>query len=136
LCGLHLDTRRSASPESHSECFLALQEFSARLHSLFPLPVGHSWAWPMQLTTRSASTDSSLTQLFHTVLYEVLHPSCCQHTDRATQDLKSLVKFQVGAVNCLVQHSDAFCLTDPSCPFHGQGNGTVIKVYLYAPPLT
>lgn len=90
----------------------------------------------MQLATRSASTDSSLTQLFHTALYDVLHPSCFQHADRANQDLKSMVKFQVGAANRLVQRSDAFCLTDPSCPFHGQGNGTVIKVSLYAPPLT
>ncbi|KAJ7861705.1 hypothetical protein B0H14DRAFT_3445177 [Mycena olivaceomarginata] len=44
-------------------------------------------------------------------------------------DLKSMVKFQVGAANRLVQRSDAFCLTNPSCPFHGQGNGTVIKAW-------
>ncbi|KAJ7817950.1 hypothetical protein B0H13DRAFT_1662300 [Mycena leptocephala] len=44
-------------------------------------------------------------------------------------DLKSLVKFQVGAANHLIQRSDAFCLTDPSCPFHGQGNGSVIKAW-------
>ncbi|KAF7362951.1 hypothetical protein MVEN_00646400 [Mycena venus] len=44
-------------------------------------------------------------------------------------DLKSLVKFQVGAANRLIQRSDAFCLTDPSCPFHGQGNGSVIKAW-------
>ncbi|KAJ7277132.1 hypothetical protein C8J57DRAFT_1581375 [Mycena rebaudengoi] len=44
-------------------------------------------------------------------------------------DLQSIVSFQVGAVNRLVQRSDAFCLTDPSCPFHGQGNGSVIKAW-------
>jgi hypothetical protein len=100
------------------------------------LPVEHSSAWPMQRATRNVSTDLSLTQLFHTVLYDVLHPYCFQHADRVNQDLKSLVKFQVGAANHLIQRSDAFCLTDPSCPFHGQSNGSVIKVSLYARTLT
>lgn len=35
---------------------------------------------------------------------------------------------QVADANRLVQRADAFCLTDPTCPFHGQGNGSVVKV--------
>ncbi|KAF7362815.1 hypothetical protein MVEN_00631300 [Mycena venus] len=44
-------------------------------------------------------------------------------------DLQSMVTFQVAAANRLVQRADAFCLTDPACPFHGQGNGSVIKAW-------
>ncbi|KAJ6592391.1 hypothetical protein B0H19DRAFT_1010092 [Mycena capillaripes] len=39
------------------------------------------------------------------------------------------IAFQVAAANRLVQRADAFCLTDPTCPFHGQGNGSVVKAW-------
>ncbi|KAJ7679887.1 alpha/beta-hydrolase [Mycena rosella] len=42
---------------------------------------------------------------------------------------QDMVSFQVGAANRLVQRADAFCLTDPTCPFHGQGNGSVVKAW-------
>ncbi|KAJ7246158.1 hypothetical protein B0H12DRAFT_768573 [Mycena haematopus] len=43
-----------------------------------------------------------------------------------TQDM---ISAQLVAVNRLVQRVDAFCLTDINCPFHGQGNGSVIKAW-------
>ncbi|KAJ7263633.1 hypothetical protein B0H12DRAFT_1012205 [Mycena haematopus] len=46
--------------------------------------------------------------------------------------LQDMVTFQVGAVNRLVQRADAFCHTDPTCPFYGQGNGSVVKAPLPA----
>ncbi|KAJ7924150.1 hypothetical protein B0H13DRAFT_1602008 [Mycena leptocephala] len=42
---------------------------------------------------------------------------------------KDMVTSQVAAANRLVQRSDAFCLTDPTCPFYGQGNGSVVKAW-------
>ncbi|KAJ6493437.1 hypothetical protein C8R45DRAFT_989775 [Mycena sanguinolenta] len=43
--------------------------------------------------------------------------------------LQDLVTTQVAAVNRLVQRADAFCHTDPTCPFYGQGNGSVIQAW-------
>ncbi|KAJ6493436.1 hypothetical protein C8R45DRAFT_825186 [Mycena sanguinolenta] len=43
--------------------------------------------------------------------------------------LQTLVTAQVAAVNRLVQRVDAFCQTDPTCPFYGQGNGSVIDAW-------
>ncbi|KAJ7908981.1 hypothetical protein B0H13DRAFT_2494561 [Mycena leptocephala] len=40
-----------------------------------------------------------------------------------------MVTFQIAAANRLVQRADAFCLTDPTCPFYGQGNGSVVKAW-------
>ncbi|KAF8198739.1 hypothetical protein K438DRAFT_1583844, partial [Mycena galopus ATCC 62051] len=46
---------------------------------------------------------------------------------------QDMVASQVAAANRLVQRSDAFCLTDPTCPFYGQGNGSVVKSPIPAP---
>ncbi|KAJ6540359.1 hypothetical protein B0H19DRAFT_959657 [Mycena capillaripes] len=43
--------------------------------------------------------------------------------------LQDMVTSQIAAANRLVQRADAFCATDPTCPFHGQGNGSVIKAW-------
>ncbi|KAF7350565.1 hypothetical protein MSAN_01616300 [Mycena sanguinolenta] len=43
--------------------------------------------------------------------------------------LQELVTTQVAAVNRLVQRADAFCHTDPTCPFYGQGNGSVSQAW-------
>ncbi|KAJ6493423.1 hypothetical protein C8R45DRAFT_989739 [Mycena sanguinolenta] len=43
--------------------------------------------------------------------------------------LQDLHTTQVAAANRLVQRADAFCHTDPTCPFYGQGNGSVIKAW-------
>ncbi|KAK7043406.1 Alpha/Beta hydrolase protein [Favolaschia claudopus] len=42
---------------------------------------------------------------------------------------QDMVKFQVAAANRVLQRADAFCLNDTSCPFYGQGNGSVIKAW-------
>ncbi|KAJ7663268.1 hypothetical protein DFH06DRAFT_1042439 [Mycena polygramma] len=42
---------------------------------------------------------------------------------------QDMVTFQVGAADRLVQRADVFCLTDPACPFYGQGNGSVVKAW-------
>ncbi|KAJ7463965.1 Alpha/Beta hydrolase protein [Mycena latifolia] len=42
---------------------------------------------------------------------------------------QDMVTDQVAAANRLLQRADAFCLTDPTCPFHGQGNGSVVKAW-------
>jgi pimeloyl-ACP methyl ester carboxylesterase len=55
-------------------------------------------------------------------------------TERDTQPYQDMVTSQVAAANRLVQRSDAFCLTDPTCPFYGQGNGSVVKVCTYIFP--
>ncbi|KAJ6493438.1 Alpha/Beta hydrolase protein [Mycena sanguinolenta] len=43
--------------------------------------------------------------------------------------LQDLVTSQMAAVNRLVQRADDFCHTDPTCPFYGQGNGSVIQAW-------
>ncbi|KAF7342619.1 hypothetical protein MSAN_02018700 [Mycena sanguinolenta] len=43
--------------------------------------------------------------------------------------LQDLVTYQRAAVNRLVQRADAFCQTDPTCPFYGQANGSVIQAW-------
>ncbi|KAF7350563.1 hypothetical protein MSAN_01616000 [Mycena sanguinolenta] len=43
--------------------------------------------------------------------------------------LQDLVTTQMAAVNRLVQRADAFCHTDPTCPFYGKGNGSVIQAW-------
>ncbi|KAJ7721431.1 hypothetical protein DFH07DRAFT_907013 [Mycena maculata] len=40
-----------------------------------------------------------------------------------------MVTDQVAAINRLLLRADAFCLTDPTCPFYGQGNGSVVKAW-------
>ncbi|KAJ7828741.1 hypothetical protein B0H14DRAFT_3873220 [Mycena olivaceomarginata] len=42
---------------------------------------------------------------------------------------QDMITPQVADANRLVQRADAFCLTDPTCPFHGQGNGSVVKAW-------
>ncbi|KAJ7105903.1 alpha/beta-hydrolase [Mycena epipterygia] len=42
---------------------------------------------------------------------------------------QDMITDQVAAANRLVLRADAFCLTDPTCPFHGQGNGSVVKAW-------
>ncbi|KAJ7686265.1 hypothetical protein B0H17DRAFT_1013620 [Mycena rosella] len=42
---------------------------------------------------------------------------------------QDMVTDQVAAENRLLLRADAFCLTDPTCPFHGQGNGSVVKAW-------
>jgi hypothetical protein len=54
----------------------------------------------------------------------------------AKSDVKpfqDMVTDQAAAANRLLLRADAFCLTDPACPFYGQGNGSVVKV-LFSPP--
>lgn len=50
------------------------------------------------------------------------------YTDKIQPD-QDMVTAQVAAANRLVQRADAFCLNDPTCPFHGQGNGSVVKAW-------
>ncbi|KAJ7167109.1 hypothetical protein C8R46DRAFT_1096069, partial [Mycena filopes] len=42
---------------------------------------------------------------------------------------QDMVTDQIAAANRLVLRADAFCLTDPTCPFHGQGNGSVVQAW-------
>ncbi|KAJ7017861.1 hypothetical protein C8F04DRAFT_1405477 [Mycena alexandri] len=42
---------------------------------------------------------------------------------------QDMVTDQIAAANRLVLRADDFCLTDPACPFHGQGNGSVVKAW-------
>ncbi|KAJ7708636.1 hypothetical protein B0H16DRAFT_1703975 [Mycena metata] len=42
---------------------------------------------------------------------------------------QDMVTDQIAAANRLVLRADAFCLTDTKCPFHGQGNGSVVKAW-------
>ncbi|KAJ6477205.1 hypothetical protein DFH09DRAFT_1467846 [Mycena vulgaris] len=42
---------------------------------------------------------------------------------------QDMITDQVAAANRLLLRADAFCLTDPTCPFHGQGNGSVVKAW-------
>ncbi|KAF8212608.1 Alpha/Beta hydrolase protein [Mycena galopus ATCC 62051] len=43
--------------------------------------------------------------------------------------LQDMVTIQVVAINRLVQRADAFCHVDPTCPFYGQGNGSVVQAW-------
>ncbi|KAJ7460970.1 Alpha/Beta hydrolase protein [Mycena galericulata] len=40
-----------------------------------------------------------------------------------------MIDDQMTAINRLLERSDAFCLTDPTCPFYGQGKGSVVKAW-------
>ncbi|KAJ7779885.1 hypothetical protein B0H16DRAFT_1878507, partial [Mycena metata] len=42
---------------------------------------------------------------------------------------QEMVTDQIAAANRLVLRADAFCLADPTCPFHGQGNGSIVKAW-------
>ncbi|KAF8209590.1 Alpha/Beta hydrolase protein [Mycena galopus ATCC 62051] len=42
---------------------------------------------------------------------------------------QDMVTDQVAAINRLLLRADAFCLEDTSCPFHGQGKGSVVKAW-------
>ncbi|KAJ7513112.1 Alpha/Beta hydrolase protein [Mycena galericulata] len=42
---------------------------------------------------------------------------------------QDMVTDQVAAINRVLLRADAFCLTDPTCPFYGQGNGSVVKAW-------
>ncbi|KAF8143126.1 hypothetical protein K438DRAFT_1876739 [Mycena galopus ATCC 62051] len=42
-------------------------------------------------------------------------------------DFQDMIIDQIVAVNRLLLRSDAFCMTDPTCPFYGQGKGSVVK---------
>ncbi|KAK7036061.1 Alpha/Beta hydrolase protein [Favolaschia claudopus] len=42
---------------------------------------------------------------------------------------QDMVTAQVAAINRLLLRADAFCLQDTSCPFHGQGKGSVVKAW-------
>ncbi|KAJ7022425.1 hypothetical protein C8F04DRAFT_1138157 [Mycena alexandri] len=42
---------------------------------------------------------------------------------------QEMIDHQMTAINRLILRSDAFCMTDPECPFHGQGKGAVAKAW-------
>ncbi|KAJ7635317.1 hypothetical protein FB45DRAFT_911269 [Roridomyces roridus] len=42
---------------------------------------------------------------------------------------QEMITDQVGAINRLLLRADAFCLTDLTCPFHKQGNGSVVAAW-------
>ncbi|KAJ7511143.1 hypothetical protein B0H11DRAFT_1789361 [Mycena galericulata] len=42
---------------------------------------------------------------------------------------QDMVTHQVVAINRLLLRADAFCLTDPTCPFYDQGNGSIVKAW-------
>ncbi|KAJ7017313.1 hypothetical protein C8F04DRAFT_1017845 [Mycena alexandri] len=42
---------------------------------------------------------------------------------------QEMIDHQMTAINRLILRSDAFCMTDPACPFHGQGQGAVVKAW-------
>ncbi|KAF7359014.1 hypothetical protein MSAN_01242100 [Mycena sanguinolenta] len=42
---------------------------------------------------------------------------------------QDMVTDQVAAINRLLLRADAFCVEDTSCPFHGQGKGSVVKAW-------
>ncbi|KAJ7913856.1 hypothetical protein B0H13DRAFT_2270961 [Mycena leptocephala] len=42
---------------------------------------------------------------------------------------QEMIDHQMVAINRLLLRSDAFCMTDPACPFHGQGKGAVVKAW-------
>ncbi|KAJ7932817.1 Alpha/Beta hydrolase protein [Mycena leptocephala] len=42
---------------------------------------------------------------------------------------QDMVTDQVAAINRLLLRADAFCLEDSTCPFHGQGKGSVVKAW-------
>ncbi|KAJ7491237.1 Alpha/Beta hydrolase protein [Mycena latifolia] len=42
---------------------------------------------------------------------------------------QEMITHQVVAINRLLLRSDAFCMTDPTCPFYGQGKGSVVKAW-------
>ena len=66
------------------------------------------------------------TQCFHTVEW-VLKVKELNGID----DLQSLfdqANDDIAAQNRIMQRADAYCLNDPTCPFHDQGKGSVIKV--------
>ncbi|CAK5263891.1 unnamed protein product [Mycena citricolor] len=42
---------------------------------------------------------------------------------------QDMVTDQVSALNRLLLRADAYCLADPSCPFHGQGKGSVVAAW-------
>jgi hypothetical protein len=39
---------------------------------------------------------------------------------------------QIKAANRLLLRADAFCMYDPTCPFHAEGKGSVVKVCVFA----
>ncbi|KAF8133467.1 hypothetical protein K438DRAFT_1739249 [Mycena galopus ATCC 62051] len=43
-------------------------------------------------------------------------------------DFQEMITDQMTAINRLLLRSDAFCMTDPTCPFYNQGKGSVVKV--------
>ncbi|KAJ7628778.1 hypothetical protein FB45DRAFT_1059477 [Roridomyces roridus] len=42
---------------------------------------------------------------------------------------QEMISDQVAATNRLLLRSDSFCMTDPTCPFYGQGKGSVVKAW-------
>ncbi|KAJ7132947.1 hypothetical protein C8R46DRAFT_1362393 [Mycena filopes] len=42
---------------------------------------------------------------------------------------QDMIDDQMTAINRLILRSDAFCMTDPACPFYGQGKGAVVKAW-------
>ncbi|KAJ7784932.1 hypothetical protein DFH07DRAFT_907611 [Mycena maculata] len=42
---------------------------------------------------------------------------------------QDMITDQMVAVNRLLLRSDAFCMADPTCPFYGQGKGSVVKAW-------
>ncbi|KAJ7734092.1 hypothetical protein B0H16DRAFT_1467721 [Mycena metata] len=42
---------------------------------------------------------------------------------------QEMVTDRIAVANRLVLRADTFCLNDPTCPFHGQGNGSVVKAW-------
>ncbi|KAJ7612680.1 hypothetical protein FB45DRAFT_1117201, partial [Roridomyces roridus] len=42
---------------------------------------------------------------------------------------QAMVSSQLAASNRLVHRADAFCQSDPTCPFYGHGNGSVVQAW-------
>ncbi|KAJ7063524.1 hypothetical protein C8F01DRAFT_1133353 [Mycena amicta] len=44
-------------------------------------------------------------------------------------NFQDMITHQMAAINRLLYRADAFCLNDTSCPFYGQGKGSVVKAF-------
>ena len=45
------------------------------------------------------------------------------------QPFQDMITNQVAAINRLLLRADAFCIIDPTCPFHAQGKGAVVSAW-------
>jgi hypothetical protein len=44
-----------------------------------------------------------------------------------------VAEFHVKSANRLLLRADAFCMYDPTCPFHAEGKGAIVKVCVLSP---